>query len=77
MTYTMGLDRVREAQDILNLDAETLGYVSVPDITVYCDYDIHYSDGVSTTTLSMLMDGRMWTKHPFPKAGKALASKCR
>ncbi len=40
MTYMTGLDNVRGPEELLNLDAETLGYGPVPGITVYGDFNI-------------------------------------
>ncbi|MEL7089959.1 MAG: hypothetical protein AAGL98_16200, partial [Planctomycetota bacterium] len=40
MTFLTGLEGVRGPEELLNLDAESLGYGPVPGITVYGDYNI-------------------------------------
>ncbi|MEP3845529.1 MAG: glycoside hydrolase family 9 protein [Paracoccaceae bacterium] len=44
MTFLTGLDGVRGPEEILNLDAETLGYGPIPGITVFGDFNIHDYD---------------------------------
>ncbi|MEL7184399.1 MAG: glycoside hydrolase family 9 protein, partial [Pseudomonadota bacterium] len=41
MVYMTGLGDMRGPEELLNLDAETLGYGPVPGITVYGDFHIH------------------------------------
>lgn len=41
MTYMTGLGDVRGPEELLNLDAESLGYGAIPGITVYGDRNIH------------------------------------
>ncbi len=41
MVYMTGLGDMRGPEEILNIDAETLGYTPPPGITVYGDFHIH------------------------------------